>query len=222
MRCRGERGAAMMIVCDFESGVQLQLFKNVVHMALNGVHGEVEPRSNLLVAEPFRNELDDLSFTARHADGFERVAFHFLGDMLYDFGEQGRREQRREDLLSLCNVPDGPEEVCERRILEDEPGHAGLYVFHKRRLDGGKVHHDNPCIGTGTSYSVHDAQTVFAAKDEVKENDIRVRRFSSQESVTIAQGSDHGDVGLLFEHHGQPLPQEAIVLYDDELDAFHG
>jgi hypothetical protein len=44
--------------------MQRKLLQHVVHVTLDGVHRNVQPTRNLLVAEAFAEEIDDLSLAA--------------------------------------------------------------------------------------------------------------------------------------------------------------
>lgn len=73
---------------DFEAGVQLEFFQNIVDVALNGVDCKIKPVGDLLVAEPFGNQLNNLALSLRHADRFERVTPAVAGGMIGDLGEE--------------------------------------------------------------------------------------------------------------------------------------
>ena len=60
---------------DLQSSGQVELFKNVVDVTLDGIRRNMEFASNLFVAQSFRYKIDDFSFTDRHLN-------HTVGNQL--------------------------------------------------------------------------------------------------------------------------------------------
>src|SRR5688572_3998544 len=57
----------------FESAVQGKLLQHVVHVALDGVHRNVQPTRDLLVAAALAEEVDDLPLACSQANGIDRL-----------------------------------------------------------------------------------------------------------------------------------------------------
>jgi hypothetical protein len=68
---------------------------------------------------------------------------------------------------------------------------------------------------------VDKPQAVLASEHKIQKDDIGLQGFPAHESVAAAQGSDYGNVRLLFEHRTQAFAEKAVVFDDDQPDAFH-
>ena len=84
-----------MEVCgDLQSSVQGHLFEDIVDVALHSIGGEIEPLGDLLIAHPFRDQENDLSFPFRHSD-CTRQRFPLVAHGLFDDVRKERFSQRR-------------------------------------------------------------------------------------------------------------------------------
>src|SRR6476661_2015719 len=79
---------------DLESRVQGELLHDVAHVALDGMSRDVESLRNLLVAEPFANELDDLELPRRHSHILEHILGLAPSRLLRDVRDERVRHRR--------------------------------------------------------------------------------------------------------------------------------
>jgi hypothetical protein len=76
---------------DLDAAVQGKLLQNVVHVALDGVGGDVEALGNLLVAQALSYQARNLLLALRHLNGFQHGGSAVRDRLIHNVGQQRAR-----------------------------------------------------------------------------------------------------------------------------------
>ena len=131
-----------------QASVQCQFFQNIVHMALHGVGGDVEPLGNFLIAQAFRNQFNHLAFPLRHPHRLNQVYLALSDHSVQRFGKRAIRSRKVEE----HSLPPPPivwflAKSSKVRVFQDEAGNPFFYELDDICLHGDEIHHDHFDLG---------------------------------------------------------------------------
>src|ERR1700738_1014524 len=95
-------------------------------MALHRIGRDAQTMRDFLVAQPGGDESDDLALAMRHSYFFERSLAPPVDGDPGDLGKKRARHWRRQHTRAIRHRADGPDEILERGVLEDESGNPRI------------------------------------------------------------------------------------------------
>lgn len=209
----------MCVGCDLEPSVQRQLFEDVVHVTLDSVRGNVKSARDFLIAEAFVNQTDDLPLTPGHPHRGHGLTS--LDRLPGNLREQRSGKGGWQDGCALGHGADCTNKVVNRRILQDETCNACSHELDDVLLYWKKIHEDHRCTWRRLLDGFHDAQAGLIPESQIDQDDIRIGVSCVLGVKTAVRAGNDREVGALAKQRSHSLPQNGIVLDDQQSQFGH-
>ena len=185
-----------------------ELRKQVRHVVLDRLLGQVNLLRDLTVREPVGDEVEDVALLGAQL-GESLVLLRALAQPFEHLRRYGRIQQR----LAFRDEPHGSHDLIALDLLEEITGRAGHDRVEQGLVVGERRKHEAPDLGIPGTDLAADLHSVAVGKADVEQRDIgSCWRNPGEGLLGRACLADYLDVAFLFEQMRQSAANDVVVV----------
>src|SRR5579864_6597232 len=204
---------------DLQASMECKFFQDIVHVALDRVNRDVQPRGHFLVAQALAEQVDHLAFPLGQPHAFQNRGSATAHGLPSDLAEERSRQFGRQHVGAVRHRADGPEEIVKRRVLHDEAGGARAHEGGNILLDRQQTHDDHSGLRNLLADGRRHAQAVVGLQAEIQEDHPGFGfPYLPERLFDVPRRGEDPEIRLLSDEAGEPLAQQPVVVDEHQRD----